>query len=154
MNKKALFTSNTDDYKTPKVLYDYFTKDLNLFDITPFQSEIDYMIIEWNRNIYCNPPYSNTEKWINEIIKRFDNNELDNCIILIPSRTDTKYFNKIINSKYISHIVFLKGRLKFNDLKNSAPFPSCLIYLDNKEKTNVLPFIKSLSVSEYLNEYR
>ena len=47
-------------------------------------------------------------------------------ILLIPARTDTKWFRKLYDSKCI--IGLIQGRLKFND-SNSAPFPSMLVKL-------------------------
>ena len=52
--------------------------------------------------------------------------------MLIPSRTDTIYFREFIYGK--AEIRFIKGRLKFGEAKNSAPFPSIVvIYRNNKE---------------------
>lgn len=50
--------------------------------------------------------------------------------MLIPARTDTKYFHDHIYHK--AEIRFIKGRLKFGDSKNSAPFPSMLVIYENK----------------------
>ncbi len=47
-------------------------------------------------------------------------------ILLIPARTDTTWFHDII-MKHNYKIKFIKGRLKFNDSKDSAPFPSMLV---------------------------
>ncbi len=47
-------------------------------------------------------------------------------ILLLPARTDTKIFHEIIlpNAKEIR---FIEGRLKFQQYKNSAPFPSMIV---------------------------
>ena len=45
--------------------------------------------------------------------------------MLIPARTDTRYFHEFILNR--SEIRFIRGRLKFGDGKNSAPFPSMLV---------------------------
>jgi site-specific DNA-methyltransferase (adenine-specific) len=45
--------------------------------------------------------------------------------MLIPARTDTKYFHEYIYNK--AEIRFLKGRLKFGGHSNSAPFPSMVV---------------------------
>lgn len=47
--------------------------------------------------------------------------------MLIPARTDTKYFNDIV--EYGANITFITGRLKFGNSSTSAPFPSCIIKL-------------------------
>ena len=45
--------------------------------------------------------------------------------MLIPARTDTSYFHDYIYNK--QEIRFIRGRLKFNDGKNPAPFPSMVV---------------------------
>lgn len=53
-------------------------------------------------------------------------------VLLIPARTDTKYFHNYIYHK--SEIRFIKGRLKFGNSKNPAPFPSMVvIYKGDKQ---------------------
>lgn len=47
-------------------------------------------------------------------------------VMLIPARTDTRYFHEFIYHK-AREIRFIKGRLKFGDQKNSAPFPSMVV---------------------------
>lgn len=49
--------------------------------------------------------------------------------MLIPARTDTKYFHDFIYKK-AKEIRFLKGRLKFEidgESEGSAPFPSMIV---------------------------
>lgn len=74
--------------------------------------------------MFCNPPYSQIEKWV---AKAFYEGRKDDTIVvlLIPSRTDTRYFHNYIMHR--SEIRFIKGRLKFGDQKNSAPFPSMVV---------------------------
>ena len=45
--------------------------------------------------------------------------------MLIPARTDTKYWHKYCMEAH--EIYFVKGRLKFGDADNSAPFPSAVV---------------------------
>ena len=55
--------------------------------------------------------------------------------MLLPARTDTKWFHDYIYGK--AEIRFIKGRLKFGDAKNSAPFPSMVvIFKRESEKGN------------------
>ena len=56
--------------------------------------------------------------------------------MLIPARTDTLYFHKYIYN-IATEIRFIKGRLKFGDANNSAPFPS-MIVIYNGTKLNSL----------------
>lgn len=73
--------------------------------------------------MFCNPPYGREIKdWVK---KSAEAKTL--VVMLIPARTDTKYFHEYIYNKPNVEIRFLKGRLKFGDSKNSAPFPSMLV---------------------------
>lgn len=74
--------------------------------------------------VFCNPPYSKIADWVK---KAFYEGQKDNTLVvlLIPARTDTRYFHDFILHR--AEIRFLKGRLKFGDAKNSAPFPSMVV---------------------------
>ena len=73
--------------------------------------------------VFCNPPYSEINKWVE---KAYRETREDNTIVvmLIPARTDTKYFHNYIYQR--SEIRFVKGRVKF-DGKTNAPFPSMIV---------------------------
>ena len=53
------------------------------------------------------------------------------CVMLLPVRTDTKIFHDVI-LPYADQIRFIKGRLKFEQYKNSAPFPSMIVIFKKK----------------------
>lgn len=74
--------------------------------------------------VFCNPPYSSIAKWVE---KAYMEAQKENTIVvmLIPSRTDTKYFHDFIYHR--SEIRFVKGRLKFGDSPYNAPFPSMIV---------------------------
>lgn len=46
-------------------------------------------------------------------------------VMLLPVRTDTKWFHEYVMKS--NKITFIKGRLKFGNAKNSAPFPSMIV---------------------------
>ncbi len=74
--------------------------------------------------VFCNPPYSEISQWVQ---KSYEESLKPNTIVvmLIPARTDTKYFHDYIYHR--SEIRFVRGRLKFGGSKNSAPFPSMIV---------------------------
>ena len=75
--------------------------------------------------VFCNPPYGrDIAKWVE---KSFREGHKDNTLVvlLIPARTDTKYFHDYILHR--AEIRFVSGRLKFGDGNNSAPFPSMVV---------------------------
>ena len=76
-----------------------------------------------------NPPYG---RKIGEFIKKAYEEHLRDpdrfIVMLIPSRTDTKYWHDYIEGK--ATIKFLKGRLKFEingKATDAAPFPSAVV---------------------------
>ncbi len=88
--------------------------------------EDDGLSKDWSgHNVWCNPPYGREiGKWVE---KCYREGHKDNTLVvmLIPARTDTKYFHDYILHR--AEIRFVPGRLKFGDGKNSAPFPSMLV---------------------------
>ena len=77
---------------------------------------------DWSGHIvFCNPPYGRN---IGDWAKKCYEASLDGAtvVLLVHSRTDTRYFHNWIYGK--AELRFVKGRLKFGDGKQSAPFPS------------------------------
>ena len=54
--------------------------------------------------------------------------------MLIPARTDTAWFHDYIYGK--AEVRFIRGRLKFNDSKCNAPFPSLVAIYRHKDDEN------------------
>lgn len=52
--------------------------------------------------------------------------------MLIPARTDTNYWHEWI-FPHATHIDFVRGRIKFGNSKNSAPFPSAVVVFENTD---------------------
>ena len=72
--------------------------------------------------VFCNPPYGRAiTDWVE---KAYREGTKDNTIVvmLIPARTDTRYFHDFIQHR--SEIRFVKGRLKFGNSKQAAPLYS------------------------------
>lgn len=133
---KILFSSSSDEWVTPDLLYNKLNEEFK-FDLDPCSTDENAKCIEhftkednglskdWRgRRVFCNPPYSEINKWVE---KAYYETCKDNTLVvmLIPSRTDTKYFHNYIYNR--TEIRFIKGRLKFSNSKNSAPFPSMVV---------------------------
>jgi phage N-6-adenine-methyltransferase len=126
------FSSKTNDWSTPKDFYDelnkefHFTLDpcpLGWEQMNPDTRPESGLTRSWdNEIVFCNPPYGRT---INQWVKKASEAMGGIVVMLIPARTDTKYFHEYIYHK--AEIRFIKGRLKFGDSTNSAPFPSMLV---------------------------
>ena len=78
------------------------------------------------RSYWCNPPYSRCREFV---AKAAQERERVGAltVMLLPSRTDTRWFHDHVWQKPGVEIRFIKGRLKFGDGKNSAPFPSMVV---------------------------
>jgi hypothetical protein len=74
-----------------------------------------------------NPLYGKKiPQWIEKVFQEA-NCTKTTVVSLLPARVDTRWFHNNINNKCSVEIEFIKGRLKFGDAKNSAPFPSMVV---------------------------
>lgn len=123
----------SDLWKTPKKIYDYWM-DNGYFDPCPSNPTFDRLQIDWEQLNFVNPPYSQIPKWIDKALEESKKGNIST--FLVPARTDTKWFHKLlmaeINNEIHLEINYIRGRLKFNDGKTGAPFPS--IYITIKPK--------------------
>jgi len=90
--------------------------------------------------VFVNPPYGReVPKWVK---KSYEESLKDDTtvVMLIPSRTDTRYWHDYCMKA--DELYFIKGRLKFGDAKNAAPFPSAVVVFGNKSRP---PAINTMS---------
>ena len=59
-------------------------------------------------------------------------------VMLIPARTDTKYWHEFVMKA--NDLLFVKGRLKFGNGENSAPFPSAVVVFDGTRRSAYADF--------------
>jgi len=123
MKCDVFFSKNTDDWATPKFIYDQAINN-GMFDPCPLRSTVDGLRIEWKKSNFVNPPYSQLKRWIEKSITEHAKGK--SVVLLIPARTDTKAFRLLF--EYGAEITFISGRLRFNEA-SSAPFPSMLVKL-------------------------
>ena len=138
MNTETMFSSKTDLWATPQDFYDKLNSEFN-FTLDPcatphnakcakfYTKEQDGLRQDWGGNtVFCNPPYGrDIYAWVRKCC--MEAQKINTIVVmLIPARTDTRYFHEFIYHK-AREIRFIKGRLKFGDKKNSAPFPSMVV---------------------------
>ncbi len=124
MKHKVHFSSAKQDWKTPEAFYKALDSEFNFnFDPCPVKPKHDGLNIEWGTCNYVNPPYKDCAKWLEKGYEEYKKGKT--VVFLIPSRTDTKYWHKYCMKA--DEIRFIKGRLKFDGHKNSAPFPSAIV---------------------------
>lgn len=131
------FSSKSNEWTTPQHLFDELNREYH-FTLDPcathenakcekyFTEKENGLLQDWSDDVvFMNPPYGREIKhWIKKAYEEILNGATVVC--LIPARTDTTYWHDFIFDKAFD-IRFLKGRLKFGDSKNSAPFPSAII---------------------------
>lgn len=142
LNTDVMFSSKTDNWATPPDFFRELDKEFH-FDLDPaaddtnlkcdkyFTVAEDGLSQEWGgHNVFCNPPYGREiGKWVE---KAYQTNKEsgDLVVMLLPARTDTKWFHDFIYKK--AEIRFVKGRLKFGGSKSGAPFPSMVVIYKKK----------------------
>jgi len=124
MITKGLFSSASIHWATPIELYNDLNREFGFNDDPcPLHSMEDRLNTEWGSRTFMNPPYgTEITKWIKKAYEESLKGKTIVC--LIPSRTDTRWWHDYVMKAH--KIRFLRGRLKFGNSHNSAPFPSCI----------------------------
>jgi len=132
MINKGLFSSASCHWATPKDLYESLnTEFVFTDDPCPLHATEDGLARSWGERTYMNPPYGREiGKWLRKAYEESQKGKLVVC--LIPSRTDTQWWHECVMKA--QEIRFIRGRLKFGDAKNSAPFPSAIVIFGKKEE--------------------
>ena len=135
------FSSKTELWATPMDFFQKWSDLIGGFDIDVcankdnakcqkfFSKEDDGLSQEWIGKCWMNPPYGKEiGHWMKKAYECSQKGATVVC--LVPSRTDTKWWHDYAMK---GQITFIKGRLKFGDSKNSAPFPSAVVVFGRQE---------------------
>lgn len=138
MNNELMFSSKDETWTTPQDFFNELNSEFN-FTLDPcclpntakckkyYTPKENGLIQDWsNESVFVNPPYGREiYDWVKKCSEE-SKKENTKVVMLIPARTDNKYFHDFIYHK-AKEIRFIRGRLKFGDSKNSAPFPSMVV---------------------------
>lgn len=133
----GMYSSKTDEWATPKDLFDKLNDEFG-FNLDPCATDENHKCVNYytklddglskswkGHSVFVNPPYGRQiGKWVQKAYEESKQQDTS-VVMLLPARTDTKWFHEYIYGK--AQIRFLKGRLHFNDSKQSAPFPSMVV---------------------------
>lgn len=124
------FSSATDHWSTPVDVYKTLDAEFRFdYDPCPLYGGEDGLKSDWGNTNFVNPPYSDIKNWVK---KTWEQSLLGKTVVLlIPSRTDTRWWHEFVMK---GEIRFIKGRLKFSNSKNNAPFPSCIVIFKKEFK--------------------
>jgi len=135
MNTALHFSAQTCRWATPDGLFQQLSKEFAFtLDVAAddtnhkcaryYTAEQDGLLQAWSGTVWCNPPYGDRiGDWVAKACLERANGIT--TVLLLPVRTDTRWFHAYVLGQ--SEIRFIKGRLKFGESKDSAPFPSMLI---------------------------
>ena len=129
----TLYASRTDEWPTPAAFFAELDREFG-FTLDPcatrqnatcprfFTEDDDGLVQDWGaQTVFCNPPYGRAVgAWVRKCHEAARAGAT--VVLLIPARTDTRYFHQWIYGK--AELRFVRGRLKFGDGRQSAPFPS------------------------------
>ena len=147
----VLFSKKSDEWETPDSLFQelsrefHFTLDAAATMINrkclayygpdcPVAAQRDALAIDWHAGegaIWLNPPYSMVTRFVAHAAKQAARGET--IVLLLPARTDTRWFHQYIYNKPGVEVRFLKGRLKFEGASSSAPFPSMVVVMHGRK---------------------
>lgn len=132
MINPGMYSSATPEWETPQDFFDSVNAIFN-FNVDVCATELnakcanyytkiqDGLAQNWDDSVaWMNPPYGRSiSHWVKKA------SESKGIVVgLLPSRTDTAWYHNFVKDK--AEIIFVRGRLKFGDGKNSAPFGSIL----------------------------
>ena len=138
----TLFSSKSSDWATPSEFFDKLNWRFGPFDLDPCATPMtakcinfytpmeDGLSKDWeDHRVFVNPPYGREiAQWVK---KSYDEGQKKNTrvVMLIPARTDTKYWQDYVMKA--QEVYFVRGRLKFGESTNSAPFPSAVVVFES-----------------------
>lgn len=155
MNTKIMFRNASNEWETPDAFYDELNREFH-FTLDPYCQEysrkcgkyytpvMNGLAQSWEgETVFCNPPYrKEIGTWVRKCYAEAQKSNTT-VVMLIPARTDTKWFHDYIYQKDNVEIRFIKGRLKFMNryippskknrlfyyinAAHPAPFPSIIV---------------------------
>jgi len=139
-------SSGNNTWETPSDLAEALSQAVGGFDLDPCAATADRrrarvkakilltaaddgLSVSWSGlssslKVFVNPPYARgLSKWVRKCFEEAKRG----CVVvgLLPARPDTHYWHQLIASH--ADVFMMRGRLKFGDGENSAPFPSCVV---------------------------
>lgn len=139
------YSSRKDDWGTPPAFIKWYESRIgHRFHLDAAASsrnakadhfytiEDDSLSREWWGHVWLNPPFGRElPRWLEKCAEQIKNPMVHSIHVLIPARTDTKWFHDLIMPHaYLAYLI--KGRFNFTHTDENipganAPFPSMLV---------------------------
>jgi phage N-6-adenine-methyltransferase len=136
------FRSDSDEWATPQRLFDdldaeyHFTLDAcatpdNAKCASYFTRADDGLAQRWTGRVWCNPPYGRAiGRWLRKAWESVEQGDAELVVCLVPARPGGAWWHDYAAK---GEVEFLRGRLRFGDATNVAPFDSALVVFRNAE---------------------
>lgn len=133
MKENVHFSSSSDEWATPEYIWKYMQHEVGRFDFDAAANAANSVAkmftddalnsVDWaGKTIWLNPPYSKIAPFMKKALHQ---SKLGKTIVcLVPARTCTAWWHDYAMK---GEVRYLRGRLKFGDSKNAAPFPSAIV---------------------------
>ena len=140
VDKSVFLSSQTVEWSTDDAFFEQVNREFNFtVDVAAdstnakcerfYDIDSDGLMQNWDgETVWCNPPYG---RRIADWIYKAAVSEAT-TVLLVPARTDVKWFHEIVIPR--AEVRFIKGRLKFGNSKDNAPFPTMLVIFRNAAK--------------------
>lgn len=148
------FTSDSEEWYTPPEIVSAAINLFGAIDLDPcsnskespsipakahYTKGDDGLAQEWFGKVYMNPPYGRViADWVAKAADEYECGNVSGALLLVPARTDTAWMARV--RKYPR--CYVRGRLRFSNSPDAAPFPSCVVYLGDDEKRFFQAFSK------------
>lgn len=130
----TLYSCRSEEWPTPQSFFDTLDEEFH-FTLDPcatrrnakctvfFSKRQNGLLQDWSRHrVFCNPPYGRFMRdWTRKCFEASQSGAL--VVLLAHARTDTRWFHDWVYGK-AAELRFVRGRLRFGDGRQSAPFPS------------------------------
>lgn len=139
MISEVMYSSKDTVWETPQWLFDRLNSVFHFgTDVcaTPENAKCHHFFTEaedglkqdWTGNCWMNPPYGREiGRWVR---KAYESAQAGATVVcLLPARTDTSWWHGYCEA---GQYAFIRGRLKFSNSMNSAPFPSAVVVFSPK----------------------
>jgi phage N-6-adenine-methyltransferase len=136
-------SSGQQSWRTPDLLLSRLYSVFGRFDVDPcspvadrrrapvearvrYTRQDDGLVLRWFGRVFVNPPYGRElPLWVAKASREVAQGRAAVVVMLMPARTDTTYWHTYVAD--MASIFFLRGRLRFSNGEQAAPFPSALV---------------------------
>jgi hypothetical protein len=131
---KAFLTSGngSQDVRTPHDVFERLDAQYR-FDLDPCDSiekpdwlgipsynlnrGLNGLKLPWYGNVFVNPPWNDIQTWITKAFIELEDKRANFVIFFIPSRTETNWYHRLLNSEFFLNLSFLNKRVHFDGQK-------------------------------------